>query len=246
MADHTIVPIGGGKFCDGLAEFLISLTGKERPRLLYIGTASAEDPEQALRSYDRFAGVADVRRLEFFPWPPEDLRSTVLDQDLIFVGGGNTANMLAIWRVHGVDSLLAEARDAGIVLAGSSAGGICWFESGVTDSFGPQLEQMDCLGFLSGSFCPHWDDEEQRRPRYHALLKNGARCRLRGGRRRRAPLRERRAAGGGRLRRGHRRVPAGGRRGRGRRDADSDPDLVNTGRRLGRSAHRPTGKREPL
>ena len=173
MADQTIVPIGGGKFCDGLAEFLISLTGKERPRLLYIGTASAEDPEQALRSYDRFAGVAELSRLEFFPWPPEDLRSTVLDQDLIFVGGGNTANMLAIWRVHGVDSLLAEARDAGVVLAGSSAGGICWFESGVTDSFGPQLEQMDCLGFLSGSFCPHWDDEEQRRPRYHGLLQEG-------------------------------------------------------------------------
>ena len=141
--------------------------------MLYIGTASAEDPEQALRTYDRFGSLADVTRLEFFPWPPEDLRSTVLDQDLIFVGGGNTANMLAIWRVHGVDSLLAEARDAGVVLAGSSAGGICWFESGVTDSFGPQLEQMDCLGFLSGSFCPHWDDEEQRRPRYHALLKAG-------------------------------------------------------------------------
>jgi dipeptidase E len=173
MADQTIVPIGGGKFCDGLAEFLTGLTGKERPRVLYIGTASAEDPEQALRTYDRFGSFGDVTRLEFFPWPPEDLRSTVLDQDLIFVGGGNTANMLAIWRLHGVDSLLAEARDAGIVLSGSSAGGICWFESGVTDSFGPQLEQMDCLGFLSGSFCPHWDDEEQRRPRYHELLKNG-------------------------------------------------------------------------
>ena len=104
MADQTIVPIGGGKFCDGLAEFLVRLTGKERPRLLYIGTASAEDPEQALRTYDRFAGTAEVTRLEFFPWPPEDLRSTVLDQSVVFVGGGNTANMLAIWRVHGVDS----------------------------------------------------------------------------------------------------------------------------------------------
>jgi dipeptidase E len=173
MADQTIVPIGGGKFCDGLARFLIGLSGKVRPRLLYIGTASAEDPEQALRSYDRFGQVAEVSRLEFFPWPPEDLRSTVLDQDLVFVGGGNTANMLAIWRLHGVDELLAEALEAGVVLAGSSAGGICWFEQGVTDSFGPQPERMDCLGFLSGSFCPHWDDEEQRRPRYHGLLKDG-------------------------------------------------------------------------
>ena len=172
MADRTIVPIGGGKFCDGAAEFLVGLTGKERPRLLYIGTASAEDPHQALKGHDRFGRLAEVTRLELFPWPPEDLRSTVLEQDLIFVGGGNTANMLAIWRVHGVDSFLREALEAGVVLSGSSAGGICWFEHGVTDSFGPQLEQMECLGFLAGSFCPHWDDEELRRPRYHALLED--------------------------------------------------------------------------
>jgi peptidase E len=173
MAEQTIVPIGGGKFCDGLAEFLSGLTGKEWPRVLYIGTASAEDPEQALRTYDRFGSFGDVTRLEFFPWPPEELRSTVLDQDLIFVGGGNTANMLAIWRLHGVDELLREALEAGVVLSGSSAGGICWFEHGVTDSFGPQLAPMECLGFLPGSFCPHWDDEENRRPVFHDLLKGG-------------------------------------------------------------------------
>jgi peptidase E len=173
MAVRTIVPIGGGKFCDGLARFLVELTGKDRPRMLYIGTASAEDPSQALNNYDRFGQIAEVSRLEFFPWPPEDLRSTVLDRDLIFVGGGNTANMLAVWRVHGLDELLREALDAGIVLTGSSAGGICWFAQGVTDSFGPQLARMDCLGFLQGSFCPHWDDEEQRRPVYHRLLKEG-------------------------------------------------------------------------
>ena len=135
--------------------------------------ADGEDPHQALRSYERFGVIAEVSRLEFFPWPPEDLRSTVLNQDLIFVGGGNTANMLAIWRLHGVDELLREALDAGIVLSGSSAGGICWFEHGVTDSFGPQLAPMDCLGFLPGSFCPHWDDEENRRPVYHRLLEDG-------------------------------------------------------------------------
>ena len=173
MADQTIVPMGGGKFCPGAARFLAELTGKERPRLLYIGTASAEDPSGALRFYDHFGPYVELSRLEFFPWPPEDLRSTVLDQDLIFVGGGNTANMLAIWRVHGVDRLLHEALEAGVVLSGSSAGGICWFEHGVTDSFGPQLEAMECLGFLPGSFCPHWDDEELRRPRYEELLGDG-------------------------------------------------------------------------
>jgi dipeptidase E len=160
MADRTIVPIGGGYFCDGTARFLVELTGKDRPRVLYIGTASAEDPSSALRTYDRFDGLAEVSRLEFFPWPPEDLASVVLESDLIHVGGGNTANMLAIWRLHGVDDLLRRAWERGIILAGSSAGGICWFEHGVTDSFGPQLESMECLGLLSGSFCPHWDDEE--------------------------------------------------------------------------------------
>lgn len=173
MADRTIVPMGGGRFCDGAAQFLAALTGKDRPRVLYIGTAMAEDPAAALRTYDRFGSLGDVARLEFFPWPPEDLRSVVLESDLVFVGGGNTANMLAIWRLHGVDTLLREAYENGIVLAGSSAGGICWFEQGVTDSFGPQLGPMDCLGFLAGSFCPHWDDEELRRPRYYELLRGG-------------------------------------------------------------------------
>jgi dipeptidase E len=173
MADRTIVPMGGGKFCDGAVRFLTGLTRKERPRVLYIGTASAEDPSYALRMHDQFQPHADVSRLEFFPWPPEDLRSAVLDSDIVFVGGGNTANMLAIWQLHGVDELLREAWERGRVLAGSSAGGICWFEHGVTDSFGPQLGPMDCLGFLPGSFCPHWDDEEQRRPVYHGLMKDG-------------------------------------------------------------------------
>jgi dipeptidase E len=159
--------------CAGMAQFLVDLTGREPPRILYVGTAMAEDPVAALRAYDHFGGLAEVSRLEFFPWPPEQLRSVILGQDLIFVGGGNSANMLAIWRVHGVDELLRTALDSGVVLAGSSAGGLCWFESGVTDSFGPQLDQMGYLAFLPGSFCPHYDDEELRRPRYHELLRDG-------------------------------------------------------------------------
>jgi dipeptidase E len=173
VAERQIVAIGGGKLCREMGQFLVGLTGKERPTVLYIGTAGAEDPASALLMYDRFAGLGELSRLEFFPWPPGDLRSRVLDSDLVLVGGGNSANMLAIWRVHGVDQLLREALDSGVVMAGSSAGGLCWFESGVTDSFGPQLERMDCLGFLRGSFCPHYDDEELRRPRYHELLNDG-------------------------------------------------------------------------
>jgi peptidase E len=173
MAERQIVAMGGGKMCREMCAYLVGLTGKERPAVLYVGTAMAEDPDAALLVYDRFAGHAEVSRLEFFPWPPEDLRTTVLGADVVFVGGGNTANMLAIWRVHGVDELLREALDRGIVLSGSSAGGICWFEHGVTDSFGPQLGPMDCLGFLEGSFCPHWDDEELRKPVYRGLLNDG-------------------------------------------------------------------------
>jgi peptidase E len=112
-----------------------------------------------------------MSHLHFFPWPPEDLRARVLEHDVVLVPGGNTANMLAIWRVHGFETRLREAWEAGVVLAGWSAGAICWFEAGVTDSFGPAA--LDCLGFLPGSACPHYDGEELRRPRYAELLRDG-------------------------------------------------------------------------
>jgi dipeptidase E len=117
---------------------------------------------------------ADVMRLTFYPWPPEDLRELALSSDVIVVGGGNTANMLAVWRVHGFDAILREAWESGIVLTGWSAGMICWFEAGVTDSFGPDLAGMrDGLGFLAGSGCPHYDGEELRRPVYTRLVREG-------------------------------------------------------------------------
>jgi peptidase E len=173
VAIRQIVAIGGGRFCDGLADFVVGLTSPRPARLLYVGTATAEDPAAALRVYDRFQGKAEVRRVEFFPWPPDDLEELVLGSDVVFVGGGNPANMLAVWGVHGFDELLRRAWEQGVVLSGSSAGGICWFEHGVTDSFGPALAPFDFLGFLPGSFCPHFDDEELRRPRYHELVAGG-------------------------------------------------------------------------
>ena len=103
-----------------------------------------------------------MTHLSFYPWPPADLRELVLAQDVILVAGGSTANLLAVWRVHGFDRILREAWEAGVVLSGWSAGMICWFAAGVTDSFGPQLEGMrDGLGFLPGSACPHYDGEER-------------------------------------------------------------------------------------
>ena len=106
--------------------------------------------------------------------PRRGIREHLLGQHLILVAGGNTANMLAVWRVHGVDRVLWEAWEAGIVLSGWSAGAICWFEGGVTDSFGPELARLDDgLGLLSGTFCPHYDSETDRRGTYQRLVAEG-------------------------------------------------------------------------
>ena len=178
MADPQIVALGGlGEDDDSagrLIHFALSLTEKERPRVCLVPTATNELPEYTVRFYENLSGVADCSHVSFFPWPRAGLREHVLAQDAIFVSGGNTANLLAIWRAHGFDEIIREAWEQGIVLAGSSAGMICWFEAGVTDSFGPQLEGMrDGLGFLPGSACPHYDGEERRRPVYTRLVANG-------------------------------------------------------------------------
>jgi peptidase E len=118
--------------------------------------------------------AGELREFSFYPWPPETLREDALSSDAILVCGGNTANMLAVWRVHGFDRVLREAWEAGVLLTGWSAGMICWFEACVTDSFGPQLEGMrDGLGFLPGSACPHYDGEDLRRPVYTRLVREG-------------------------------------------------------------------------
>jgi dipeptidase E len=164
----------GGFSGELLLDFVLGLAGRGRPRLLYVPTAGGEDASSILSIYESFRSKAEVSHLAFFPWPPADLRGLALAQDVILVGGGNTANMLAIWRVHGFDRVLREAWESGVVLTGWSAGAICWFEAGVTDSFGPQLEGMrDGLGFLPGSACPHYDGEELRRPRYAELVHDG-------------------------------------------------------------------------
>jgi peptidase E len=106
--------------------------------------------------------------------PRTGIREHLLAQDAIYVSGGNTANMLAVWAVHGVDAALRGAWESGVVLGGPSAGGICWFEAGVTDSFGPELAPLaGGLGFLPGSFCPHYDAEPARRPTYERLIGDG-------------------------------------------------------------------------
>jgi len=177
-----VLAIGGGMLMPREAiplqvKYAMELSGQERPKLCVINTAVGDDPNAYLRFYDRLAETpARVRHLALFPMPnvsdPEDF---LMSQDVIFVGGGSVANMLAVWRVHGIDEIMRKAWQAGIVLAGSSAGGICWFTSGTTDSFGVKLRPFtDGLGMLPGSFCPHYHSETERRPLYHRLVAEGA------------------------------------------------------------------------
>ena len=177
-----MLAVGGGMLMPRDAvplqvKYAIELTGQARPRLCVLNTAVGDDPNAYLRFYDRLAETpARVRHLALFPMPnvtdPEDL---LMSQDVIFVGGGSVANMVAVWRVHGIDEILRKAWHAGIVLAGSSAGGICWFEGGTTDSFGVRLRPFtDGLGMLAGSFCPHYNSEPERRPLYRRLVADGS------------------------------------------------------------------------
>ena len=178
MAERNIVGLGGSGSTEAetrrLIAHVVGLAGKAAPKVCFVPTAVGDDDSSVLRFYGLLPEEARSSYLPFFPWPPEDLRGFTLEQDVIFVNGGNTANMLAIWRAHRFDQILLEAWEAGVVLTGWSAGMICWFEAGVTDSFGPQLDGMrDGLGFLSGSACPHYDGEERRRPVYQELVANG-------------------------------------------------------------------------
>src|SRR6266511_509836 len=168
---RTIVAIGGGSLSeerDGkqIEDYILDVCGKENPRVCDIPTASGDNPAGILRFYETYtAERCRPSHLTLIDRKIADLRSFLLGQDIIYIGGGNTAAMLAIWRQHGVDEILGEAWDQGIVLCGSSAGAICWHEAGVTDSFGLPVQPLkDGLGFIPGSFCPHYDAEATRRP----------------------------------------------------------------------------------
>jgi dipeptidase E len=170
VAERQIVPMGGFPH-ETLLDHVLALAPGNR--VLFVGTANREESGQTVFWYELLRDRARMTHLSFFPWPPPDLREVALAQDVILVGGGNTANALAIWRTHGFDEILREAWDSGVLLTGWSAGMICWFEQGVTDSFGPELGPLECLGFLTGSACPHYHGEERRQPAYRELVATG-------------------------------------------------------------------------
>jgi dipeptidase E len=143
---------------------VLGLARRPRPRVLFLPTASGDRADYLLTFYQQLAGVdCEPAHLALFERTVDDVGALIASQDVVIVGGGNTANMLAIWRLHGVDRALRDAYAAGTILTGWSAGCICWFEASITDSFSPELGPLrDGLALLTGSACPHYDSEERR------------------------------------------------------------------------------------
>ncbi len=179
MIEPQIVAAGGALLLpssgnDKLERYILDACGKADPRVCFVPTATGDDLAYVVRFYETYArlGVtASVLRL--FRRTPADLRDYFAEFDVVHVGGGNTRSMLAVWRDYGLDRVLYEAWQRGTVLCGSSAGSICWFEHGLTDSLADSLTAMPCLGFLAGSNCPHYDGEAERRPTYERLIARG-------------------------------------------------------------------------
>lgn len=157
--------------------YATQLSGSRSPKVCIINTASGDDAAGYVRIYNLLSAMSSrVSHLQLFPMPNVlDPFDFLLNQDVIFVGGGSVANMLAVWRIHGLDNVLRQAWHAGVILSGVSAGAICWFTGGTTDSFGVVLRPFtDGLGLLQGSYCPHYDSEPRRRPLYQELVADGS------------------------------------------------------------------------
>lgn len=175
---QQIIAIGGGGFGGSqknlaMERYLIQQTKKTSPKVCFLPQASSEAQEYIVRFYEAFTSLGALPSwISLFGRVEDGWKEKLLEQDLIFVGGGNTRSMLALWREWGMDQVLLEAYKRGIVLAGVSAGAICWFEQGITDSVWP-LGTLTGLKILKGSCCPHYDTEPERRPAYLSKVKNG-------------------------------------------------------------------------
>ncbi|MGG0656644.1 Type 1 glutamine amidotransferase-like domain-containing protein [Rummeliibacillus pycnus] len=171
-----IIALGGGGFSMEpenplLDQYILSQSQKENPKICFLPTASGDAENYIKGFYDFFRTQdCDPSHLSLFNPPTRDLETYLLEKNIIYVGGGNTKNLLALWKEWGLDKVLRKAWNNGIILAGISAGAICWFEDGLTDSFGERLEPIQCLGFLKGSYCPHYNGEMNRRPSYQHLI----------------------------------------------------------------------------
>ena len=176
MFNKNIVAIGGGGFGRSLGDlyiekYIVSLCDKQRPKVCFIPTASGDNDLYKLNFYRAFSKLnCFTTHVDFFS-RTIDLEKHILNQDIIYVGGGNTKSMLAVWRDWNLDTILQKAYNSGIIMSGVSAGAICWFEKGITDSYSRSLEIINCLGFLEGIACPHFDEEKEREPYVNDLIK---------------------------------------------------------------------------
>ncbi len=174
-----IIAMGGGGFSmepdnPALDQYVIQQARSQRPRICFLGQASAESAEYITNFYRAFTDL-DCRpsHLSLFKPHTAEIEDFLMAQDVIYVGGGNTKSMLALWREWELDRILKLAGENGTVLAGISAGAICWFESGTTDSIPGKITALPCLGYLPGSATPHYNGEAQRRPTLHRLVASG-------------------------------------------------------------------------
>ena len=173
---HLIAMGGGGFSMDDarLDQYIIEQAPVSQPKICFLPQAGAEDDFYIVRFYRAFLDLGCApSHLSLFRPHTADIVDFLLSQDVIYVGGGNTKSLLALWREWELDAILRRAWQQGTMLAGVSAGAICWFEQGLTDSIHNQLNPLPCLGYLTGSCAPHYDGEEQRRPRFHELVASG-------------------------------------------------------------------------
>jgi len=170
-----IIAIGGGGFGrnprEGIIEkYILEQSEIKCPNICLIPTATGDDEAYKENYYSTFSELnCTPVHLDFFKRTP-NLEKLISAQDIIFVGGGNTKSMLAVWKEWGLDKLLKEAYQEGTTMCGVSAGAICWFQEGITDSWADELKVMDCLGFVDGVCCPHYDEEPERRPSVHKFI----------------------------------------------------------------------------
>ena len=175
---RQIIAMGGGGFSmdpdDTLLDgHVLAATGVAQPRICFLPTASGDSDGYIQRFYQAFEVRAEPSHLGLFDRQVADIEGFLCAHHAVYVGGGNTANMLAVWRVHGVDRALQAAHDRGVVLAGVSAGAVCWFEAAVSDSFGPLRPLLDGLGLVPGTCAPHYDGDPERRPAFARMLAAG-------------------------------------------------------------------------
>ena len=178
MSTGHIIAIGGGGFGrnpnhNKIEKYILNQSEKENPNILFLPTASAEDKSYIVNFYSCFSKLNCVpSHLTFFQRTPR-LDSLINKADIIYVGGGNTKSMLAVWQEWKLDTLLKKAYSNGKILCGVSAGAICWFEQGITDSWASNLNTLECLGFIKGMACPHYQEEADRKPDVHKFLLDG-------------------------------------------------------------------------